>query len=513
MLLLSSSSLVAPERDVLLLIVDLSLKAGLLALIAAVAVRALPERASAARHAVWLSVLAGMLVLPGLSGVVPSLPVALPFVAETTASPPKLGGEGRPSSAVAGRDAVAASLGAPEATGLAWEAAPIALYLTGVLLMLVRLAYGAIRRRRVLAAADPVASKLLDGVCGDLLGRGPRRPAVDVLTSPAVRVPMCVGVLRPRILLPTGWEEWEASKTRAVVAHEVAHLRRRDSFTALLAELNRCLYWFHPVAWRLPMRLVDEAEAACDDFAVARTGDEVRYARYLAEIAEGIADGRGRLVPGALPMAGASGLSARVDAILAARPPASPGLDRLLRRIVAAAACAVILLVSVPRLATAGEDPGGPGDEPDVAEHAGPRAARDAERAPAVGTARRAGNERGPLSGVNASADRARAGFSDSDLGDDFTESFRDATASRSYEFAVGPERAGVRLAIKAKVESGRVSWQLRDPQGQVRLSGNGTSGLITGDTGEMKAISGTWTLVVRLESATGRYGYGFASR
>jgi hypothetical protein len=64
-----------------------------------------------------------------------------------------------------------------------------------------------------------------------------------------------VGWLRPRVLLPLEWREWDRNKLDAVLAHEGAHVRRRDGLIAALAAVNRCVFWFHPLAWMLERKL------------------------------------------------------------------------------------------------------------------------------------------------------------------------------------------------------------------------------------------------------------------
>jgi len=73
--------------------------------------------------------------------------------------------------------------------------------------------------------------------------------------SELIAVPLTVGWLRPKILLPLKWRELDREKLDAVLAHEGAHVRRRDGLVAALAGINRCIFWFHPLAWWLERRL------------------------------------------------------------------------------------------------------------------------------------------------------------------------------------------------------------------------------------------------------------------
>ncbi len=84
---------------------------------------------------------------------------------------------------------------------------------------------------------------------------------------------------------------------RAVIAHEMAHVQRRDPLVAMLAHVNRCLFWFHPVAWWLERALAAAAEHACDEAAVRTTGARETYAQTLLDMAQ-LVSRRGRRVPG-----------------------------------------------------------------------------------------------------------------------------------------------------------------------------------------------------------------------
>ena len=115
---------------------------------------------------------------------------------------------------------------------------------------------------------------------------------------------------------------WRAEKLAAVLAHEQMHVERADCAVALLAEINCCLYWFHPLAWWLKRQLAALAEQACDDAAID-TGSRTQYARHLLEVAAAVTQQRGRLAPIGISMARASNVETRILAILDLRRPLS----------------------------------------------------------------------------------------------------------------------------------------------------------------------------------------------
>jgi uncharacterized protein (TIGR03435 family) len=125
-----------------------------------------------------------------------------------------------------------------------------------------------------------------------------------------------VGWLHPSVLLPLEWREWDRERLDAVLAHEGAHVRRRDGLVASLAEVNRCVFWFHPLAWMLERKLALLAEQACDESSVVSLGDRKRYAHLLLEMALRVDGSQGRLRRHALTMASGSHIRQRIDSLL-----------------------------------------------------------------------------------------------------------------------------------------------------------------------------------------------------
>jgi uncharacterized protein (TIGR03435 family) len=100
-----------------------------------------------------------------------------------------------------------------------------------------------------------------------------------------------------------------------VLAHEFAHLRRRDTLVAALARFTTSVFWFHPVAWWLSRKTSDLAELACDAVALQRVGDPAGYSRVLVEFAHAVhRSGRRIALPG-LAMASGSRINVRVDQV------------------------------------------------------------------------------------------------------------------------------------------------------------------------------------------------------
>ncbi len=138
---------------------------------------------------------------------------------------------------------------------------------------------------------------------------------VRLLQSDQPAVLVTWGVFRPKVLLPIDAPSWDADRIRVVLAHELAHVQRRDWAVQIGSELLRIACWFNPLVWLATSRLRLESERACDD-AVVNLGVSGReYALHLLELARQF--GRARdIYPAVAIVPRPSSLERRVTAML-----------------------------------------------------------------------------------------------------------------------------------------------------------------------------------------------------
>jgi beta-lactamase regulating signal transducer with metallopeptidase domain len=137
-------------------------------------------------------------------------------------------------------------------------------------------------------------------------------PSVHLGSSGAM--PMVWGVLRGHLLLPDEAATCDGFPLRAVLLHELAHLRRRDPLTMVIGQLARAVYWFNPLVWLAVHRMRIERERACDD-EVLRSGVKPSdYASSLLEIATSLRPCSATAI--SLAMADARRIEGRVRTIL-----------------------------------------------------------------------------------------------------------------------------------------------------------------------------------------------------
>ncbi len=101
-------------------------------------------------------------------------------------------------------------------------------------------------------------------------------------------MPMTWGIWRPLILLPADADSWSVERRRDVLLHEMAHVRRQDFLTQLIARVACAVYWFNPLTWLAGSSLRAERERACDDHVLRAGAKPSAYASHLLEIARAL---------------------------------------------------------------------------------------------------------------------------------------------------------------------------------------------------------------------------------
>ncbi|MFL6332740.1 MAG: M56 family metallopeptidase [Pyrinomonadaceae bacterium] len=164
-------------------------------------------------------------------------------------------------------------------------------WLAGVLLLASRMVGAWLLVLRLKRSAAPVPVRF-EELLARVSERLRVRRAVVLCRSALVEVPTVVGHLRPFILIPAGaLLGLTPQQLEAVLAHELAHVRRYDYAVNLLQTAVETLIFYHPAAWWLSGRVRAEREHACDDAAVEATGgDALTYARSLAALEQLRAD-------------------------------------------------------------------------------------------------------------------------------------------------------------------------------------------------------------------------------
>jgi beta-lactamase regulating signal transducer with metallopeptidase domain/HEAT repeat protein len=312
-----------PARDFAMLV--LLVKATII-LLAAFGITVAMQRASAgARHLVWLVALGALLIVPALTAWGPLrleiLPPAVaarqlidptgdkPVGVELDAKPVADANATAPNTAVpntaaantAAANTAAANAAAP-ASGSAVASAPVtasvasrvsamsalsivlAIWAGVALLIAASLAWSALVVRRIVRQATPLDGEEWTSPLYEVADRLGLDDAPRLLRSEASKMPFACGVLTPTIVLPAESDGWTLDRRRAVLLHELAHVRRRDLVGHTLGRLACACYWFHPLVWTAARELRSESERACDDLALSCGTGAADYAEHLLDI-------------------------------------------------------------------------------------------------------------------------------------------------------------------------------------------------------------------------------------
>ncbi|QDT44911.1 Regulatory protein BlaR1 [Gimesia alba] len=175
---------------------------------------------------------------------------------------------------------------------------------------------------------------------------------VDVIQSSLVTVPGVVGWFRPVILLPAGVVTGlTTQQLEAILAHELAHIRRHDYLINLLQALLETVLFYHPAVWWVSHRIRLHREDCCDECAVSQVSDRVTYAGALLAVH----DLRGS-VP--MPMLSAKGgsLHARIRRIVGQEEPLSASSGWWMALTLAGLMIGAIYLANADKQASAGSE-------------------------------------------------------------------------------------------------------------------------------------------------------------
>ncbi|MBX2893507.1 MAG: M48 family metalloprotease [Saprospiraceae bacterium] len=162
----------------------------------------------------------------------------------------------------------------------------VAVWLLGFGFFLLRLAVGLWQVGYLRESGIPLSGIWEEkmAVLGTQLGIS--RP-VRLLESALVHAPIAIGWLKPAVLLPIGLvNRLSPAEVEAVLAHELAHIARRDWLFNLVQAFIETLFYYHPAVWWMSQIIRHERENCCDDAALAATGDRFAFAKALVQVQE-----------------------------------------------------------------------------------------------------------------------------------------------------------------------------------------------------------------------------------
>lgn len=244
------------------------LQSSIVLFIALCATRLFRRQSAATRHAIVALGLVGSLVIPFLPSPLPPLPspmnqtISVPQATTQVTSEPPI----EPTEDVSPSNA------------------PLWIWLTGTAIMSSILIAGVARIGWLVLRSKPLTDARYATTCGaiaQLIGLNRR---VQLLQNDRA-VLGTWGAVQPKIFLPRDACQWSDERVRAVLTHELAHIKRFDWPLQIVAELARAVYWFNPLFWIACSLLRSESEHACDDAVLNSGFDPKDYATHLLDLA------------------------------------------------------------------------------------------------------------------------------------------------------------------------------------------------------------------------------------
>jgi beta-lactamase regulating signal transducer with metallopeptidase domain len=168
----------------------------------------------------------------------------------------------------------------------------VTLWLAGIVLLSARLGLGWLRLRQLTRDVAPVGpewERTFAHLCGTL----GLRKAVRLFSTAHLQTPAVLGWWKPVVLLPLArMNGLTPAQVEALLAHELAHVRRHDYAVNILQSVVEVALFYHPAVWWISAKIREEREHCCDDVAVEICGNRLHYARALTALEEARIPGR-----------------------------------------------------------------------------------------------------------------------------------------------------------------------------------------------------------------------------
>jgi beta-lactamase regulating signal transducer with metallopeptidase domain/HEAT repeat protein len=328
-------------------------KATLLLVSAFVATAWLRRGTAGARHLVWLAALVGVVALPVLSKI-PALQLGVlpsrfgPPLEEFAVAPATAAVEALPIVEVTVPSNVAPAVAPPMTPGAAVPAMPptevviatapamavesmvlsegvggwsypglstiAKLWAAVAAALLGWLAFGALQVRRIVRTGRELTTPDWTMPLCEVADRLDLEQPPRLMMSDRIEMAFACRAFSPTVVLPTSAESWTDDRRRAVLFHELAHVKRHDLLGHTLGRVACALYWFHPLVWTAAKKLRAESERACDDLVLSCGAKPSEYAQHLLDMVTSVRRHGAPVM--ALPMARKKEFEGRMLAIL-----------------------------------------------------------------------------------------------------------------------------------------------------------------------------------------------------
>jgi uncharacterized protein (TIGR03435 family) len=243
------------------------------------------RRSPRARYAATCAALAVMLISPMITALTLSRSTVVSIHAAAPTAMHSFGAPVRAGLDTSQADIPVAPAARISAANTPWLTIVVAVWIAGVTVLMMRVAGAWWSVQRLSRTAfDSPPSRFIAEAERLSLRLGLRR-ALRVVDSIDIDTPTVVGWLKPVVLLPVAaMANLTPAQVEAVLAHELAHVRRHDVLVNLLQVVAETALFYHPAVWWVSSQIRAEREHCCDEIATSVCGDAITYAEALVEL-------------------------------------------------------------------------------------------------------------------------------------------------------------------------------------------------------------------------------------
>ncbi|SMO81173.1 M56 family metallopeptidase [Solitalea koreensis] len=163
----------------------------------------------------------------------------------------------------------------------------VGVWMLGVLLLTIRFLAGLVYVTKLKNKGHLYVSSYWKSKLNKLAKRMELNRQVELFESVWIKVPTVIGYIKPVVLVPIGtFAALPADQLEAILAHELAHIKRNDYLINIFQSIIEIVYFFHPGIWWMGQIVRKERELCCDDLALECGCDSLTLARALANIEE-----------------------------------------------------------------------------------------------------------------------------------------------------------------------------------------------------------------------------------
>jgi GWxTD domain-containing protein len=326
-------------------VIDILIKPSVVLMGTAILSLMLRRVSASTRHAIWLLAIVSAALLPVVEVIGPKWELPLMSQSENVVLSPSAA----PVPVLTVDDAVRTeplTPGSHSSAIVRSETVIAMVWATGILVALLRFAGGIRAARRLVASAETMDDEEWLSLANQLRTELGISSEVRLTVSDQCVSPMTSGLTRSVILLPAGAREWTEERRRLVLAHELAHVKRRDRWIQILIQCASSVYWFNPLFAYASASLRSERERACDDRVLQLGADPYVYADQLVQVARMVSPNRA-LSFAAITMSNGVQLESRVRAILDGGRRRRPLSGAVLASISLATALLIVLVTCI----------------------------------------------------------------------------------------------------------------------------------------------------------------------